>query len=375
MTEDSYLSWYKHRMKRVVAPDVYSLVSSSVSEPWDLLKQIHSSPSDPAFEARYWTPNPYGLPDLISHISNRYGVPIRNVMICQGATSGIYLVARTFLKSGDRVLVESPGYEPLWQSPEICGAVVDRFPRPRGQLPADDEIMQLVTPETRLIMLTNLHNPTGNEISGDRIKTLVSAARSISPDIRVLVDEIYLDFNPSREQTAWNLDPAIITTSSLTKVYGLSILRCGWIFAGSNDLERLRRNQVLVSGIGSRYMETLSTFVFDHLDRFRDRSLEILETNRPIARETIEYLKDRGLLDGQLPVHGCVAFLKVPGVSNTRKLTDYLEDAVSLFCVPGDFFDAPDHIRLGIGDISPEKLKTAMDRLTDGLTTFRCPDR
>ncbi|HPQ38970.1 MAG TPA: pyridoxal phosphate-dependent aminotransferase [bacterium] len=375
MTAETYLSWYKTRMNRIAAPDALSLMSSCISEPWSLLKEIHRSPSDPLFEARYWTPNPYGLPQLKERIASRYGVPEKNVMICQGATSGIYLVSQTFLKSGDRVLVESPGYEPLWQSPVLCGAQIDVLPRPQGDLPDDETVKRLVTPDTRLIMLTNLHNPTGREVSRERLQRLVTAARAIAPGIRVVIDEIYLDFNPRRESPAWDLDPAVIILSSLTKVYGLSILRCGWIFAREIDLDRLRKTQVLISGIGSRYMETLSTQVFDRLEDCRRRSLEIIARNRPILEAGLASLFDGGYLAGKIPEHGCIAFLQVPGVKDTECLTDFLEETESLFSVPGRFFGAPDHIRIGIGEITPEKLETAMHRLRNGLTAFQSLDR
>jgi len=375
MADDTYLNWYKQRMGQVVSPGAWSLMSSSISEPWEMLKSLHVSPSDPVFERRYQTPNPYGLPDLIARIGRQYGVPETNVLVCQGATGGIYLVARSFLNPGDRVLVESPGYEPLWLSPRLCGAAVDRLPRPAGHVPTPQEVSERMTPKTRLIIVTNMHNPTGKEMSREAIRNIVSAARSVTPDVRVVVDEIYLDFNPRRESASWDLDSAIVSVSSLTKVYGLSILRCGWIFAATDVLRTLRDNQVLVSGIGSRYLETLSTLVFDNLDACRSRSLSILNRNRPLLKRAVQPLLEKGVLEGEIPEYGCISFFRVPGVENTQVLTDYLERKYRVYCVPGRFFDAPDHIRIGIGALTPARLKEALQRFVDGVTAFRSSDR
>ncbi|MBN1297282.1 pyridoxal phosphate-dependent aminotransferase [bacterium] len=375
MHKETYLGWYKQRMPRLVRPDSYSLMSSSMEEAWALLKTHHPSPGHPVFEERYWTPNPYGLPFLIEGIGRHYGVPKENVLLTQGATSAIYLIAQTFIHPGDHVLVERPGYEPLMHAPAMCGAVIDELHRPDGRCPDAAAIRSVIRPDTRLIMLTNLHNPTGTLCEMSQLKTLVDAAKAVSPDIRIVLDEIYLDFVPGRGAPASTLDPCILSVSSLTKVYGFSTLRCGWIFAEPEDIDRLRKNQVVISGIGSRYLETLASLVIDHLNEYRDQAFLRLSVNRPILHRHLDPMVAVGRLTGPIPDHGCVAFLRVPGVPDTIALTDYLESRFQLFTVPGCFFGAPHYIRIGIGEINAVRLDEALCRFTKGLDSFQTPDR
>jgi len=84
---------------------------------------------------------------------------------------------------------------------------------------------------------------------------------------------------------------------------------------------------------------------------------------------------DSGILAGNIPRNGCIAFLRIPGMEDIEVFTDYLEKEKKLYCVPGHFFGAPDHIRLGIGEISPEKLNIALICFKEGLDTFQSFDR
>ena len=64
-------------------------------------------------------------------------------------------------------------------------------------------------------------------------------AREVSA--RVLVDEVYLEaMFEAAPRSCVHLGPQFISTSSLTKGYGLSGLRCGWIMAEPDLAQRMR---------------------------------------------------------------------------------------------------------------------------------------
>jgi aspartate/methionine/tyrosine aminotransferase len=68
------------------------------------------------------------------------------------------------------------------------------------------------------------------------IREVADIARSVGA--RLLVDEVYLDaVYENTPLTAARIGPEVLVTSSLTKVYGLSGLRCGWVLA-EPDLAR-----------------------------------------------------------------------------------------------------------------------------------------
>ena len=68
------------------------------------------------------------------------------------------------VKAGDDVLVERPGYDPLMGPPALLGANVTRFDRrfeDAYRLDPDEAVRAALTPRTRLIVVTNAHNPSG----------------------------------------------------------------------------------------------------------------------------------------------------------------------------------------------------------------------
>src|SRR6202040_396817 len=102
------------------------------------------------------------------------------------------------------------------------------------------EIRRAITPKTRLIVITNLHNPTSVLTPETSLREVGDIASSINA--HVLVDEVYLDaVYENTPSTAFHLGKEFVVTSSLTKVYGLSGLRCGWILAQPDQARAMYR--------------------------------------------------------------------------------------------------------------------------------------
>ncbi len=122
------------------------------------------------------------------------------------------------LRPGDDVLIEQPAYDPLLAVPALLGANVIRFERrfEEGFRLDLDRVAAALTPRTRLIVLTNPHNPTGVLTGAGDLRALGSLAERHG--CFVLADEIYLDAVPGvPPPAAATLSPRIITTASLTK--------------------------------------------------------------------------------------------------------------------------------------------------------------
>src|SRR5437660_4997682 len=143
-----------------------------------------------------------------------------------------HLAMAAILEPGDKVLIEHPAYGPILDVAHYLKATVKRFRRAEenGWAIDSDEVRRCATPKTRLIVITNLHNPTSALTPDSVLREVGDIARSIGA--LVLVDEVYLDAVYQRTpRTSFHLGPEFVVTSSLTKVYGVSGLRCGWILA------------------------------------------------------------------------------------------------------------------------------------------------
>jgi len=317
--------------------------------------------------------NDNGYAPLLGAIGARYGVPPDSVTTAQGASGANFLVCAALLEPGDDVLMERPGYDPLIGAARLMGANVIRYDRrfERGFAIEPEAIEAAMTPRTRLVIVTSPHNPTGAMTDTAALRAVGEIARRHGA--RVLVDEVYLDAGLASARraapsAAAGLTPAVhlgepfLSTSSLTKSYGLSGLRCGWVLSSPEIATRLRRARDVVDGSGSIVTERLGTLAFEHLDRLIARTTALLDVNRPIARRFLESRPELEWVDGG----GTVVFPRVRGVPDTSVLADRLFAERDTAIVPGRFFEAPAHFRLGFGGPSGD-LTGGLDALAAAL--------
>ncbi len=136
--------------------------------------------------------NSYGYRPLVDALAAHCEVEPESVVTISGGTSmANHLAMAAALEHGDEVLIEKPTYDPLLAVAEYLGANIKRFPRSfeNGFRVDVDELAKQITPRTRLIVLTNLHNPSSTLVDKETLKRIGEMARSVGA--RVLVDEVY----------------------------------------------------------------------------------------------------------------------------------------------------------------------------------------
>jgi aspartate/methionine/tyrosine aminotransferase len=217
-------------------------------------------------------PSTYGYEPLQKLLANKCAVSTDNVVAANGASMGNFLALAATIEPGDEVLIEHPTYELLVSAARYLGAEVKRFPRRFNESFRINlnEIAKVVSPRTRLIVITNLHNPTSALTGEVTLRQLGELAREAKA--RVMVGEVYLD--ALYEQTplsAFHLGNEFITTNSLTKIYGLSGLRCGWILAEPELARRIwRLNDLMMNNPATRRLGAVSA---RNLERIKERAV------------------------------------------------------------------------------------------------------
>ena len=308
--------------------------------------------------------NDEGWEPLVGRLAARYGVEPGQVATATGTSGANFLVCAAMLRPGDDVLVERPAYDPLLAVPRLLGANLVRFERTfdDGFRLDLDRVAAALTPRTRLIVLTNPHNPTGVLTGADDLRALAALAER--QGCYVLADEVYLDAVPGPPRpVAATLSPRVITTSSLTKAYGLAGLRCGWALADREICEEIRRVRDLVDGTGSVLAERAAAVAFDALPALAERARAILSPN--FARFSA-FMADQPTLDWVVPAGGTVAFPRIRGRNLADELADRLLRDYETAVVPGRFFEAPEHFRVALG-IPGDVLDRGLDAIGRAL--------
>src|SRR5438046_3594510 len=233
--------------------------------------------------------NSYGYSPLQEAIAAHHGVEPECVVESAGTSMANHLAIAAIIEADDEVLIEHPAYGPILDVAQYLQANVKRFPRAEENGWAVDleAIRRCVTPKTRLIVITNLHNPTSVLTPDSVLREIGDIARSVGA--LVLVDEVYLDAGyEGPPRTSFHMGPEFVVTSSLTKIYGVSGLRCGWILARPDLAWKMRCLNDLYSATPVYPGLLLAVAVFKHLNRVRERARRILDADRELLRNFLE---------------------------------------------------------------------------------------
>src|SRR5207237_982007 len=208
------------------------------------------------------------------------------------------------------------------------------------------DLEKRTTSRTRLIVLTNLHNPSSALVDEATLRKIGELARSVGA--RVLVDEVYLEaMFENAPKSALSLGREFVAASSLTKGYGLSGLRCGWILAEAELAEKIRRLDDIFAASAPNVMERLSVLAIKKLSTIG-------------ARADIDVVPTK---------FGTTSFPRLRNV-DVEKFCGWLLEKYETAVVPGRLFESPQHIRIGMC-CEPKSFNAGVERLGKGLDELR----
>ena len=311
-------------------------------------------------------PTVYGYGPLQERIAAKTGAPVESIVAAAGTSMANHLALAALLEPGDEALVEHPTYELLLSTAAYIGASIRRCPRRAGEGFRLDpaEVERAIGPSTRLVVVTNFHNPSSVRAEEEALRRVGEIAASSGA--RVLVDEVYLECL-DRPRSAFFLGDHFVTTASLTKAYGLSGLRCGWVLAAPELARRMWRINDLYGATPAHPAELLSVVALDNLDSVAARTRAQLARNRALLER---FLDSRGDLDVVRTEGGTTSFPRLPS-GRVEALCRLLREKYDTSVVPGSYFEMPEHFRIGIGG-ETEMVSEGLERLglaLDALST------
>jgi aspartate/methionine/tyrosine aminotransferase len=310
-------------------------------------------------------PNLDGHPAVLEALSRTYGVERGQVIETTGASEANFAVFAALASPGDHVVVEDPTYEALQLIPRSLGMKVTKVERDPGRgFALDLEALQAAaTRGTKIIALTNLHNPSGVAIP----KATLRGALEVAADAGAVlyIDEIFRDFGDG-VPSAVDLEGPAVVAGSMSKLYGLGWTRIGWTVShDASTANRIRRARRLMSAANSTLGGAVAAWALSEQGKFIARAKAIVAQNRAALAEWADALPGVQLT---MPDGGPIAFPRValpPGTTGPA-LADHLLDASGVLTVPGELFGRPGHFRVGIGS-DPVKTREALAALQAAL--------
>ncbi|MBP8273859.1 MAG: pyridoxal phosphate-dependent aminotransferase [Acidobacteria bacterium] len=315
--------------------------------------------------------NDEGYAPLAEAIASHYGVTPDRVVHAIGCSGANFLLMAAHVRAGDHVLMERPGYDPMAGACRLLGATVNHFDRRADNgFAVDVEAMRrAMTAATRLVIITSPHNPSGATLDRDTLVAL--DAFSADTGVTVLIDEAYLDItrllqrDPERFPRAASISARLVSTSSLTKSYGLNGLRCGWAVVPVGMADRLRRVRDVVDGVGSAPVDRLSTFAFSLLPALAERARLHVRQNLSTMRA---FLDAHPQLRPLVPLDATITFPRVEGLVDASDFAARAARDFDVTVIPGRFFSSPAHVRLSLAG-SAANLSGGLAQLAAAMQT------
>lgn len=306
-----------------------------------------------------------GGEDLRGALARIYGGAAEDYIVTAGASEGNFAVCAALLEPGDRVLIEHPTYQPLEAIPRGLGAAVDLLDRPESRdfrLTAD-EIASALPQGVRLVILTNLNNPTGAVFDARSVHALAGLAEELG--FYVFIDETFRELSFDEPlPTIGGINDRTIVTSTLSKFYGAGGLRIGWIRAGAAARGRLQTVLDYMSATPAGTSEMVAISMLRAREKIASRNQSLIQEGRKVAREWADAEPD-------LVWHEPSGHLTFPGVGgDSLELASLLLKEYSTFIAPAESFGLRSHFRLNIG-IGAEKLAEGLRRVSQARARLR----
>src|SRR5947209_382561 len=313
-----------------------------------------------------------GFPELrqavAEYIARTRGIPCSadEVVIVPGAKPTIFFTFMALVEEGDEVIYPNPGF-PIYESMiNFLGAKAVPIPlREEKDFRLDpNELADLITDRTKLLVLNSPHNPTGGVLCQQDLRDITTAIGD--RDIMVLSDEIYsrllfegehhsiasldgwkertilLDgFSKSYAMTGWRLGYGVMR-ADLAQYFSRLMTNCNSCTASFTQvagMEALRGEQESVTRMCAEFKRRRDYFV-DGINKIRGFRCRVAKG----------------------------AFYTFPNITGTgwksKKLADAILEEAGVACLSGTAFGAygEGFLRLSVAN-SVENLQKALDRI------------
>jgi aspartate/methionine/tyrosine aminotransferase len=331
------------------------------------VKELLDSPeiSERMRDLKLHYPEVNGTRRLRELIANLYKTGASNVLVTAGAAEANSVILQTLLEPEDELVAMEPSYRQLWGITHNLGCRFKPFHlRPDKQWRADlDELEAAVTPRTRLIGVTNPNNPTGKILSEAEIDRIVKIAAKHGTWI--VADEVYRGterLTDIETGSFYGRYERVIAVHSLSKAYGLSGLRIGWIVAPQETLDSIwRRHEYAIISAGALDM------FFAEIALCEPTRTRLLARTRQFIREGYARLESwiadhSPLLSVVPPESTALAFVRYELGMPSFSVADALRRRAGVLVAPGEYFGIENHLRITHG-LKAEYLRTALDRI------------
>ena len=325
-------------------------IASSCIKPFDLAEFLTLTGESLPTEFSLGYRDSKGTESLRKAVTTMYpGATVDNVLITIGASEANYLALKTLAPLVKQVVVQFPAYQQLYEVVAAAGTPVQRWQMniEAAYEPNAGEL-QCILEHGGAVLVTNPHNPTGallDEAALSEVHDLVAERKGW-----LYSDEVYGGLNLAGQpepKTAWRNNGRTICIGSMSKSFGLAGSRIGWLVGPEELVEKCWSLRDYTSICPPALSEWLAETALRHIDKVKARNRFITDENlRVLRNKALELGPSFSLVE---PRAGVLAFPRINAPLSTWELCTALAEEDDVLLVPGEVFEKPGYVRLGLG--------------------------
>lgn len=316
----------------------------------------------------------FGLTKLRTLIAAQSGtnVSTEHIMLTQGASAALFIIAISLLEKGSHIVVTRPNYTTNIDTPESIGcdiAFIDLNYENKFRIDLD-QLEAAVTPDTKYVSLTCPNNPDGSMVTLEELKAIIRIVEK--NNTYLLVDETYREMaHGAVLPVAATLSKRVISVSSMSKTYGVPGIRIGWIHCQDAALmETFLCAKEQMSIHGSILDETVAYETLLKKEEWLAEQLPIIRAGKEVVRNWIE---EEPYVDWVEPQGGTTCFARI----DERLQIDYtvfykrLLEKYGTYPGQGHWFNFPkNYMRIGFAWNDMEKLTKGLQGISAAIREF-----
>lgn len=298
--------------------------------------------------------------------------PKRNIIITPGSDAALFYSLVPFVGEDDEVMIADPSYPNNYQAVEILGGVPVSVPvRAKNGFELEiGEFEQRLTDKTKMIILTNPNNPTTVVYSRKSLEALAEFVKR--NNLIIVVDQAFEDiiFDDKEMVTMAALEGMFertITVFSISKGFGLSGLRVGYIVAPDVLIDAMFASAVSVIGATNTASQMAAITALKKRKVLFDEYAESFDRRRKMVYHA---LCDIPGVEIQMPQSAFLSWINISALGSSDEIVNYLMDEAKVFVNGGNCYglQGEGYIRLVQGCYKDDaKIENAVQHIRSAL--------
>ena len=356
-----------------------NVISLGIGEPDFDTPEVIKEAAKRALDEGYthYTPNA-GIPEFREAIAEYYrefyktDIDVDNILVTAGAYEATYLAFESILEEGDDVIIPDPAFVCYVEDAKIAEAGIIRIPlREENRFRIDpDELVELITKRTRMIVMNYPNNPTGATLDKETAKAIAQIAEDYN--IYILSDEPYEHFlyEGAKHYPMIKYAPDnTILANSFSKTFAMTGWRLGFTIAPPQVIKDMIKLHAYVIGNVTSFIQIAG------ITALRDkRSWEAVEHMRRVYAErrklVLQYLTEMPHIEPFRPKGAFYVWAKIdPELDmSSEDFAAWLLENAGVVVIPGTAFGKQGEgwVRISYAT-KKEQLIEAMDRMKKAL--------